>query len=368
MVQPITDQAAFLSEASQAAGELIEWKNSLGELRKEEKRLLRELESEKKILSDTINNTVRKRLEEINETYDLEIGRGQERLKKARAKREKAKNQGVKERIEEETSELVSHNQELKSQMKTLFRKEHIPGYCKSAWFYSIYFTRGIREVLILFLTFLVCFLLIPCGIYLLIPDKSPWYLIVVYLVIIIIFGGSYVLISNRTKMRHLASLKQGRVIRDVIKANNKKIRVIINTIKHDHDEAVYNLDKYDDEISQLEQELSGMVAQKREALNTFEKVTRTIIADEIADTGRDKIDQLQSDYGRVSADVRSAEAHIKEKTLYMADHYEAYVGKEFMTPERLDALVDMIKSGKASSISEAESIYLENRLSNERD
>ena len=41
-------------------------------------------------------------------------------------------------------------------------------------------------------------------------------------------------------------------------------------------------------------------------------------------------------------------------KALYITDHFEIYAGKDFMTKERLEALEEIITSGKASNISEA--------------
>ena len=74
---------------------------------------------------------MKQRKEEITKSYDAELGKAQERLKKVKAKREKAKNQGVKERIEEDTRGLVRENKELADQMKTLFKANHVPGFCR---------------------------------------------------------------------------------------------------------------------------------------------------------------------------------------------------------------------------------------------
>lgn len=358
MAQPITDQVGFLSEACRAVQELSASKSSLEKLHLEEKRLERDLEAEKKAVTDAISLTVKKRMEEINTTYDKEIARGQDRLKRVRSKREKAKSQGVKERIEEETRELRDSNRELKLQMKTAFQQDRVPRFCKSTWYYSLYYTRGISEFFILLLTVLVCFLAVPCGIYYLLPKKSSIYLMGIYFITIVVFGGIYIFINNRTKVHHQEALKKGRTIRDMLRSNNKKIRVITNSIKRDRDEAVYDLEKYDDEIAQIEQELTEIANKKKEALNTFDKVTRTIIADEIADGSRAKIDQLTTDLENVSADVKEAEVRVKEQTLFITDNYEGYLGKEFMAPEKLDELADYIRLGKAATIGEAETLY----------
>ena len=356
MAQPITDQVGFLSEACRAVQELSASKNSLDKIRLDEKRLEKDLEAEKKAVADAISLTVKKRMEEINGSYDKEIAKGQDRLKRVRSKREKAKSQGIKERIAEETKELHDDNRELK--LQTTFQKDRVPRFCKSTWYYSLYFTRGFSEFLILLVTILICFLAVPYGIYMLLPEKSTYYLIGIYFAVVVVFGGIYILINNKTKVRHQEALKQGRKIRDLMRTNHKKIRVITNSIRRDRDEAVYDLEKYDDEIAQIEQDLSDITSKKKEALNTFEKVTKTIISDEIAGASREKIERLEEELLRASEEAKEAEVKVKEQTLFITDNYESYLGTEFMVPEKLDELADFIRMGKATTISEAEALY----------
>ncbi|KEZ89532.1 hypothetical protein [Lacrimispora celerecrescens] len=358
MAQPITDQVGFLGEACRAVQELSASRSLLEKFRQEESRLDKELDAERKAVTDTISLTVKKRIEEINDTYDKEIAREQDRLKRVRSKREKAKTQGVRERIEEETAELKGNNRELMLQMKSVFQQDRVPGLCKSGWYYALYLPRGFSEFLVLLLNIFLFFLAIPCGIYLLLPEKSPFYLIGIYFVVILFFGGIYILINNLTKVRHQSALNKGRSIRDLIKSNKRKIKVIVHSIKRDRDEAVYNLEKYDDEIARIDQDLSNIADKKREALNTFDKVTKTILSDEIAGNSREKIAKLEEDYEAASANANEAEIRVKEQTLFINDNYASYIGKEFMVPDRLDELADMIRMGKASSISEAKALY----------
>lgn len=165
-------------------------------------------------------------------------------------------------------------------------------------------------------------------------------------------------MVNNRTKVRHQNALKKGRSMRDLIKANKRKIRVITHNINRDRDEGAYNLEKYDDEIAQIEQDLGDVVGKKKEALSTFDKVTRTIITDELTSNSQEKINQLQSDYEAKTTNVKEAEIRVKEQTLFIHDNYASYIGAEFMIPEILDELADIIRMGKASTISEAKDIY----------
>lgn len=358
MAQPITDYTSFFIGAKQSIQELEELKQKEKMLLDLEKQLENSLKTKKKEVAETISLTVKKRSDEIAKSYDAEIAKTQDRIKKVRGKREKAKNQGEKERIAEETQSLLNENEELRSQMKAIFHANHVPGYCKSNLYYSLFFTKGIKEFMTLLMTLVICFLAIPVGIYFMIPDRKTWLLIVIYVLAILIFGGLYVLIGNSTKMKHMEELKEGRLIRNKIKANKKQMKKIEKSIRKDKDEAVYNLQLFDDEIAQLEQDLAQTERQKKDALNTFNNVTKTIISDEINGNHKEEIDQMESDYNKTVSDLKETQDAAKIKALYITDNYEIYAGKEFMVMEKLAALEEIIESGKATNISDAIMVF----------
>ena len=125
MAQAITDYVKFLADARDAIYRVNCARDprpsrTARQLEAEESQKEKELASLKKEVADTISRTVKARRDEIESGYDREIAKGQDRLKKARAKREKAKDKGVKERIAEETSQLRDHNRDLKIQLKTM--------------------------------------------------------------------------------------------------------------------------------------------------------------------------------------------------------------------------------------------------------
>lgn len=358
MVQTAEECLDFLGKAREAVDELSVVADREKQLEQDEIRLERQLEAEKKLVADTIQSTVKKRREELSSSYDAEIARAQDQLKKARSKREKAKNQGMKERIAEETSELHAYNSELTAQMRTTFRKNHVPAFCRTRLYYSLYLPRWAKEFLVLLLCVAVFFLALPYGIYQMIPDRAPLYLAVIYLLDILIFGGIYMTIGNHTKMQHAESLKEGRQILDQIHANNKKIRVITSTIRKDRNESLYDLEKYDDEIARLQQELSDVALQKKDALNSFESVTKTILQDEIEHNHREKLERLQTEYTDVKEQLRATSAEVKAQRLYITDNYASHLGREFLDSFKISDLTTMIQSGQASNISEAIELY----------
>ncbi|MCI8551269.1 MAG: hypothetical protein HFI68_11915 [Lachnospiraceae bacterium] len=358
MAREIQDNVAFLREAKAALAELEAEKAKSLRLQTEEKRLTRTLASEKKAVEDEIVSTVRKRKDEIALSYDREIGRTQDKLKKARSRREKAKNQGVKERISNETAQLREENRQLKLQNSTMFRQNGIPGICNTKFYYALYFTKGIKEILIFFLTFLAAFLVLPCGIYLLIPKRAPWLLIVIYVAVILVLCGIYIAINNRTKVNHLEIMRDARKNRDMIEANRRKIRVIIKAIEKDKNESIYNLGKYDKEISKIEAELGDLAKKKQEALGVFENQTKEALEQEIFENNRAKLESLSSQLNQVTGANREMGNSIQKKTIAFTDEYGPYIGQEFMNQDKLDKLIDILNQGMASSLTEAQQIY----------
>lgn len=361
MSQPITDYAAFLDEAQSAVRALEKNREELLQLEIEKKRLDKSLESERKAVTDAISITVKKRIEEINSSYDKEIQKGQERLKRARGKREKAKNQGIKERIEDETEELRSENRELRLRIKTLFQSEHVPAFCNSKLYYALYFPRSISEALIFLAALVICYLAVPWGIYLLLKKPDTIYLIGIYFAVVVVFGGLYLLVNNMTKVRHRDPLKQGRILRNVMLSNDKKIRVIISSIKRDRNESVYDLEKYDDEIAKIQQELEETSHKKKEALNTFDTVTKTILADEITSSSQERIEKIQDEKRELEMRLENMRAGVREQTFDVSGRYETYLGKEYMHPDKLARLKEIIESGQASNLTEAIAVCNEN-------
>lgn len=362
MAQTIEECLNYLEAAEKSVGELSEAADREAKLKQKENQIRKQLEAEKKQMTDAVGSTVKKRREEITSSYDSEINKAQDQLKKARSKREKAKTQGMKERIEEETSALHEHNRELISRMKAKFREYHAPAWCRSRLYYSLYMPRWAKEFLGLFFFVALLFVALPFGVYAALPQHKTWYLALIYVVDIVVFGGIYMWIGNHTKLQYADCLKEGRQILDQMHANNKKIKVITGIIRKDRNESLYDLEKYDDEIARLTQELNEVAAKKKDALNTFETVTRNILQDEIEHGHREKIEELELQYEAVRRELQLITAEVKARRLTLTDQYGSHLGKEFLDPVKLQDLSTILQQGRAANISEAIGVYQEEK------
>ena len=98
----------------------------------------------------------------------------------------------------------------------------------------------------------------------------------------------------------------------------------------------------------------------KKDALNTFENVTKTILTDEITGNSRAKLEQLKEAHQEVESRLHYTETVIKEKRIFITDTYECYLGKEFLNPEKLDALKHILDNSTAVNLSEVIAEYRE--------
>ena len=69
-----------------------------------------------------------------------------------------------------------------------------------------------------------------------------------------------------------------------------------------------------------MEQDLEETAKKKKDALNTFENVTKTILTDEITSNSRAKLEQLKEGHQEVESRLHYTETVIKEKRIFITD------------------------------------------------
>ncbi len=315
-----------------------------------------------KAVEDEIVDTTGNRRKEIEATFDKQISKSQDKIKKITVKRDKAKNSKVSERIEQETESYIKENQELKLETKKTLKESGIPAICNSKFFFALYFPKSFSDVFIILISVILAFLLIPCGIYFfLLAEQEIVYLIIIYFITIIVFGGLYILIANRTKEKKREAFLQIKDLRNKVRLNRKKMARIRKKIRKDQDESVYGLEEFDQELAVIEQEVADIRDKKNEALLNFDNNTKVVITNQIQDRFAEKRSQLKKDHEKASSEVAKLDKEIKELTINIASNYEPYIGKDMMTVDRLDSLTNIIKAENATNVSEAILFYNEN-------
>lgn len=334
--------------------ELDGYKEKRIELEKAEEQLEKFISLKEKAISEEIQTITEKRVNEIEDSFEEQIDNTKARLKKVKGKKEKLKDAKISERIELETADLVKERKQFKEEIRSVFQVNHISRVFNNRIFYALYLPRSIFDILVLLASVLICFLILPVGIHqLFLPNHIIW-LVIIYFIVILIFGGSYVFVLHSTKEKHQEAMKELRELRNKLASNEKKIKAIQKSIRKDKDESTYGLDKFTEEMKDLETEIENIIEEKKTALINFESTTKGMIADEIKSRHQSELNDLKKNYEDVYNELRIAEEKMKEFSLEISKKYEAFVGKEIMTVSQIDKLIELMESGTASKISEA--------------
>ena len=334
------------------------------------KHLEKEISQAKKSMKDNEESTVKKRRAEVAAQFDSEISKESKRLQKAQSERGKAKAVGVQERITAETAELSVQNEELKKNIKAELKAEKLPHFAGGSYFFTLYFTKGFGEVMLCILTLLIVAAGLPNGVYFLLKAVAPAlfekvnpYVIygLCYAVILVIAFFLYLIIGENTKHKHNEKLREIRGLRDAIRANKKQMRRIARAIQKDKNEEMYGLGDYDEKIASSEGTISRIGEDKDAALKTFDEETKPSIIAEIENREMPHIEDLENKLAQTQQTIASLEESVKQNGLTLSTQYEAYLGKEYNSIAKIDALLEVMDAGEAQTVGEAVNV-LKNR------
>ncbi len=325
-------------------------------------RLEGDIAAEKKITKNNIDDTISKRIEEVGSSFDKEINEEKGKLRAAKGKRDKAKNKGIRQRIEDETQSQRKAIKELDDEIKTEFRSKGVPSICNTFYYYAMYCAGSVQEWLVLACSVLVFIVGIPCLLYGVLDWFWLWK-IILDVVVIAVFLGIYITVWLNTRDRFGPVLLEMRGKRDAISEYKKEIRKIKREIKKDEDESRYNLGSFDEEIKEIETRIKVTADKKRQALEEFDKNTRPVIEQEITDRNKEKIQEMENELEELTGKRRSLEISVKDLSYDITSSYEAFIGKEYMSVNRIDELASVINGGNATNIIEAVNYIKEHQL-----
>ena len=317
--------------------------------KKLEKELKQEIESLNKELEDRVNS------ERIMATQEEDkiIKDSSRSLKEIRNERNKAKDKGIKDRIEKEISEYVEENRDLHRTIRKSFKENGIPAYCDTKWFYAIYCTQGGIEWLIKILLFLSGLVIVPGIVVMLV---NPWWFvkIILWIFTAIIFIVVYMTIYLLTKDKDSGILEDMRLSRYKISDNEKQIKKIKKKIKNDNDESHYDLETFNEKISELEKGISDANNVKTEKLKDFEENKKQHIVDEINKKHNIVIENKKKEISDKKVEYEKAIEKSNEEANLIANTYEQVLTKQYSTKDAAQKMINIINDGKAQNIGEA--------------
>ena len=344
----------FLEQAKEAVKQLEDCKLQAESALEREKQGKLDFEQETEALKQKIEKTIQERKKELESSYEQQLSQSDGKIKKVQEAREKAKNKGIKERVAEESAPLKQENVELKRQYHGICTREGAPLFCTTKLFAILYKPVSFAEVLGMIFLFLLFFGAIPISIYYFLVPHRILFLVGIYLLDILIFGGLYVFIGNRTVGKFRDVVNQGAEIRRKINRNKKQMKRLKKEINKDSNESHYHLEEFDDELSRLNQERNEVIAQKQNALHSFETVNQNIIRDEMENTEKERLATLKEQWQQASQERNSLEGKAQELQISITQKFEQFIGKKHLNEEDLHRMIQFLQEGQCKSLTEA--------------
>jgi len=331
-------------------------KDRLEKLSASIKDLTKELESANKDKQSEIDSKIKASTDAICAGYDKSIDANKAKIKTIQSDRDKAKLAGVKERIEAETASLRNENMDLNEQIREGFLNENVSPICNRQLFISLFMAKRVVDYVIEVAVIIALFIAIPLVLFF-VPVIHPL-VPVIYLIVISIAT----VIVNQCVYRgiiipHKDVLSLAQDTRNHILSNKEKIKKIERSIKKDKNEDMYDLGSFDTSINDLHDDNSRIEAEKQEALKDFADNTKQDIITEIEDRYQDKIEEMKAEIAKKQEEFDKLDDLLKKQRIYISSNYEAYLGKEFTTEEKLSELLSIMKSGSADTIAQAVAI-----------
>lgn len=350
----------YLKEALAALNELEKQRTRRDALGDEQKALEREIAAEEKACNNEIEITLKKRKEEIASSFDREIRNDQDKVRKVRAEREKAKDKGVAGRIDAETADLREENKKIQEQIHTVLKSNKLPRFCNTKLYFGIFSPKNAIEYLIFAGTFLLMTVLLPLLCFLIVPTtiKNPYVMLVICFVWYLLFFVFYQFIVRRTKVDKWQVICQVRALRGKLHANYKKIKAVKNVILKDKNEQGYHLETYDEELQALDAEIQRSLEEKKEALDAFEATTSAMLTEEIRGRYEERLTKFKSSKSEKEQHLKDIDAEVKEINKYITANFEAFLGRDYVTEHALQAMIAIMEEDRASTVAEALALY----------
>ena len=350
MLYEIKDDLARNDELKQKAVKLAD----------DEKRYSKQLDTAKKKLATEINSTISKRRNEIESTFNSQLNSNRARMKKEQSRRASAKNSKVTKRIENETGDLREEIRSYKEEIKSIFSKNDVPHILNNGYCFAMFMPNSLGDYGIIALSMLVV-LILPVIVYnLFLPDglQKAWIMVFLYILFLSIFGGMYYFIRKYVYAQKKKELKDAVRFRNKIANVKRRIAKKEKNIRKDSDESAYGLGEFDDKINNIQAQIDSIVEEKKNALAVFENQTKKDISNDINSRFAPEIEEDEKNLAATRDEKHSVDAELNELTIKISKQYESYLGKEVLSVNVIDSMIDIMNGGNAETIADAVEYY----------
>jgi len=319
------------------------------------KAISKQLAAEMKAVENEISAAVKMAQSRIDATTGSDLKLAADQLKKAVARKEKAKNKSIRKRIRLESEPLETENKALREAGRSALLNAGISPVFNHSLFYRLFSPKGIVELLILAVLFIIVDILIPAVIYMLIPAHKLYHFILLFAAFTALSTAIYVLIYKATRGRDPGAVIHARKNYDLARINKRKIKALTHAIQTDTSESMYGLDDLTETLNQAQEKYDQLQAQYQQEMAIFESQTRPDIDASIREQHQAQLDALQEQLRHQKAVCSRAREHMQQLADTLENRYTSVIGKKYMKTEALARLeTTLLENPQMTTIEEA--------------
>lgn len=344
----------FLKGARENIIKAKKYEEEINQLKKEERKAKRDYSTAQKEVAAQIDKALKDGRNEACSGLEAEVNKLQKELDRLKSERAASKEKGVADRISRETEYLYNSNKSRKADVVSMFKRDKVPALCRNPYYLALFAPKGIIDLIVLILTQLAAFGLIPMLVYFLIKNRQSYHLAIIYVVAVLLFGGGYILILYFTRSRYGKYIRAARDVNAQIRINRRKIKQIRKNIINDEDESGYNLTDIDNRLSERKKEFEAVSSELEAARKQFDEVTSIKIKKDIEDENEERLNQLSEALRDKSEQIRLADEENERLDMEYEEKYMERIEKDYLKEAKLDYMIELLENGDVPSIESA--------------
>ena len=350
----INSPREFLQEALSLVDTLNADKAQLQQETNTRTQLDNSLDSLRKTIEQDKNKTIASRRSDLEAEYNKKLKNAENEIAAIENRRSRARQEGVNDRITNQTAGLKGEIANLKAQLDTYCKENKLSMFCKSPLYHKLFMPAKPGDwVLLLIIVFLMIGALVA-AFFLLHKQMITLPTAIIIALVDVALALLYAVIAGGTRGKHPNEVRVCRQYIDQIAQDKKGIRNVTKNIQKDKDDTPYDLGSFDVELQAKTQEKADLEMQKSQALYQFDAVTKQQLISEIDASYAAKLEDLTKN----TVAARAAAEQTAQKVTYSENLLNAefvqYLGSRNLNHDALDRMISLIDAGEAASVTDA--------------
>ena len=315
---------------------------------------LKDFESKKQ---KTIDETMKQKKKEVDDHYNAIVVDLTKKKNEANDKKKAEIRKNKEERIERETKENKQNIEVLKNQKDELLKENKVSKIAGTDFYFTYFRVVSVSGFIKALLTYVVLIVGIPLIISYFWLGKEMFLGLgnilkvgATFIINLFIWASIWLIINHITDMPQDVYLKL-RNIKFNIDDNKEQIKALTKSIMNDNDKTKYDYTDTDREIEQIDLDLETAKQQNEKDLNFLNTTVHDEIVKKIEDEASEELARIKDEYNNDKAKLTILTDEIDSLNVQIKEKYETLVGKDNLSSERIDKIIQVFNSNNEQEL-----------------